>query len=1102
MKNEQKQHLLRCIIKIPRLFIASIFVLIVCGISLNANAQDNKSDILIELNLVNVPIKRVFSEIEKQSNWRFFYNTELLNTKKPISINIKSMDIEKIVQSCIYGLDLEYEIKPGNTIIIRKFRKNISSKQKTNFTIKGKVLDKTTGEPLVGATLIAKENDNNVNGTSTSVNGTFEIIIHKNVTNILVSFMGYVSKEIAIKKQKEITIYLNKDVQSMGDAVVTGYFNKPKSTFTGAVTQITRQEIQKFGKANIINILSQVDPTFKIKENNEMGSNPNQLPDFFIRGEGSFLGGSNIPTFIVDGYEVSLQYVFDMDIDRIESLSILKDASATIHYGSRAANGVVVIETRRPKSGELRVNYINRTGLSVPDLSDYNLMNAKEKLEFERLAGVYTSDDPKKQHRLNKVYNEIATDIAKGVDTYWLSQPLRNALSHSHSIYISGGDKKVTYGLSANYDDKAGVMKKSNRYTYGVAFDLTYRVKDKINIRNNLSYRTTKSKNSPYGRFSNYASANPYSPIDVKNFDQHETYRHYNYLYNAKLAHRDENNIGTVVNNTSLDLWITDKLRLKSSFSLSKSLGSGEFYESPLSSLYTGKSADKRGYVRVSNNKSFSYDFSSTLTYTLSHKKHVLYSGIGINIQDREENSNTYSVSGFLDERFNDIRFALRFAEGSKPTSTDGISRLVGFMGNANYSYDNRYFTDLSIRMDGSSKYGANDKFGSFWSLGVGWNIHKEAFMQDFDWLEELKLRGSMGVTGNQNFDPTMAKTIFQYYIPDFYYQSLGAYFSQYGNVNLKWQRGVKRNIGLDLRFMNRRLSFSFDYYNDKTQGLLLPVTVAPSLGFSSYTENYGEQINNGYEFRLNMVILRDKDFDLAFYVSGTHNKNKIVKISNVLAKLNKDNNSDENLFTKPISLYEEGESLTTLKVVRSMGIDPETGKELYLTKDGKITDVWNYKDKVKVGDTSPKIIGNFGTNFIWRNLSFSMNFRYSIGSQLYNNTLASRVEGVEPHINADIRVLEERWKKPGDITFYKNIADRSVSNASSRFVQDNNYLELSNASIFYRFDKRLIKKLGFSDLRVGFNMNDLFYISTIKRERGLYYPYARQFTFTLNLNI
>ena len=237
--------------------------------------------------------------------------------------------------------------------------------------------------------------------------------------------------------------------------------------------------------------------------------------------------------------------------------------------------------------------------------------------------------------------------------------------------------------------------------------------------------------------------------------------------------------------------------------------------------------------------------------------------------------------------------------------------------------------------------------------------------------------------------------------------------------------------------------------------------------------------------------------------VSGTRNRNRVEKISSVLAVLNTENHTqaDETTLQRPIAMYEEGESRTAIKVVRSLGINPASGRELFLTRANTVTEKWDYRDKVTVGDTEPDLEGNISTNLIWKQFSVNILLRYAFGGQVYNTTLSERVEGASPYANADRRVLTERWRNPGDVSFYKDIADRSVSYATSRFVQDNNYLELRNISLSYRFAPELLKPWGISNARVALNTSDLFHLSTVKRERGIDYPFARQFTFSLNLN-
>ena len=1050
--------------------------------------------------LKNASLKEVIHELKRLGGYDFVYRDANLETFARRDVNFQQATLDRVMEDCLKGTGLEYAVN-GQTIVIRKQRPESPGQEMRK--VKGKVTDEQ-GVPLPGVTIMIK---GTTLGTATDAEGKYQldVPVSGNVT-LAFSFVGMKPQEVTVGNAAVVDVKLESDSETLDDVVVTGYFNKSKDSFTGAVTQVKREELRKFGNVNLIEALKMVDPAFKIKENNEMGSDPNTLPDFFVRGEGSFMGNSNVPTFIVDGYEVSLQRVFDMDMDRIESLTILKDASATILYGSRAANGVVVIETRRPADGKFSVAYSNRTSLSVADLTDYDLMDAREKLEYEQKAGLFDETLASKE-----LLEYIKTNVYRGVHTDWLAQPVRNAVSHSHSLYLEGGNNAVVYGLGANYNRNNGVMKKSFREVLGVSFDLTYRIREKINIRNSFEYSQTKIQNSPYGSFSDYAAANPYNPIYNDEGKMMKTYKNHigkstslpqyqNPMYNASLPYKDEEQITMITDNLSVDYFFTPELRFKGSAALTKTLDHSDKYLSPNHTSFTSTDATKKGSYTKGAGNGFSYNINATLNYTLQAGRHLLFSGVGVNVVENKSKTSSFTATGFLDERFNEIEFAATYLDGSKPGGSEGKDRMIGFLGNVNYSFDNRYFVDLSGRIDGSSKYGKDKRFAPLWSAGIGWNINNEHFLEGADWLTRLTIRGSIGLTGNQNFDPYVARTTMQFDMDQVYYQALGASFMAFGNKDLEWQRSKKRNIGLDLEILQRRLTLRFDY-DDRTSGLLLPVSVTPSLGFASYTENMGEQSNKGYEFDLNAVVIRNKHFDWAVNFSGTHNKNRIEKISEALRALNNTNNADVSRQTQPISMYEEGESLNAIKVVRSLGINPANGKELFLTRKGEITEEWDYRDKIVAGCTDPELEGNIGTNLIWKNFTLNVLFHYSFGGQVYNSTLASRVEGADPAANADKRVLEQRWQQPGDHTFYKDIADRSVSKATSRFVQDYNYLELSNISLSYRFDPRLLKKIGFSALRIGLNSNNLFYASTVKRERGLDYPFARQFTFSLNLN-
>ncbi|MDR1415032.1 MAG: SusC/RagA family TonB-linked outer membrane protein [Odoribacteraceae bacterium] len=1054
--------------------------------------------------LKNASFKEIINEIKRVSHYDFVYSDADVSAFARRDVSARGLTIDALLTACLRGTGLTYTVS-DRTIVIRK--EQVAAAQRA---VTGLVTD-TRGEPLPGATIRIK---GTTIGVATDNDGRYKLTLPEGDATLTFSFIGMIPRDIDAGTRAVIDITMEEESTAIDEVVVTGYFERSKSTFTGAFTSVKREDLRAFGNANLLDALQMIDPSFKIRENNERGSDPNSLPDFFVRGESSFMGNSNIPTFIVDGHEVSLRQVFDMDIDRIESLNILKDASATIHYGSRAANGVVVIETRRPVGGKFTVSYANRTTLSLPDLSGYHLLNAREKLEYEIAAGLFSSDDPARQHVLEKQLEYYKKNVDRGVNTDWLSQPTRASVSHTHSIYAEGGSDAVIYGIGANYGRNAGVIKKSYRENLGLTFDLTYRIRNKVTIRNSFSYGQVNVQNSPYGSFADYAKANPYNPIRdeaglIRSYPVHlgmdTTMTQYNNpLYNASLPYKDSERVTDISDNLSVDYFITPALRYKGSINLAKSSSDKDKYLSPDHSSFLAESNPlKRGSYTITDGESFSYNINSVLSYSMEMDKHRLYGGAGINVVQSRSSSRAFTGIGFLDDRFNEIGFAMAYPEGGRPTGTEGTERMIGFLGNANYSYDDRYFVDLSGRVDGSSKYGKDKRYAPLWSAGIGWNLHEEKFIPKIRDLNRLTLRASIGVTGNQQFDPYMAKTMLRYSPSYTYYQSTGALFVGYGNKALEWQRSLKRNIGADVDLLDRRLSLRLDYYNDRTNGLLLPVSVPPSLGFTTYTENFGEQSNRGFEFDVNVVIIRRPALDWAVNINGTHNKNRVERISSVLAALNTSNhaNASKTQLARPIAMYEEGESLSAIKVVRSLGINPANGKEIYLTRDGAVTETWDYRDKITAGDTEPTLQGNIATNIIAGRFSINAVARYAFGGQLYNSTLAERVEGADPRVNADERVLKERWKKPGDYSFYKNIADRTPSLATSRFVQNNNYFELANLSVAYRVNPALLKRYGITSARLGLNAGNLLYLSTIKRERGIDYPFARQFTFSLNLN-
>ena len=1096
-------------------------VFLVCILSFPAFSAAFSQEGSISFEAKDMKVEEIVKHVRNLSGYKFLFNHEELKTAGTKSVKFDRSPIQDVMNEVLKGTGLTYRIEK-EVIVIYPSTEKVRDEEKKSFTVKGKVVDEKR-QSLPGVAVILK---GTTFGVTTDLEGDFSLVI-PDTTNaeFQFSFVGMVTKVIPYKEIPKAAwvIVLQEDIQEVDEVVVTGLLTRKKSGFAGTTTMITKQELAKVSTGNIFTTISAIDAGFKINENNLEGSNPNALPDFTIRGKGSFQNGSTSPIFIVDGFEVSAQKVFDMDINRIESITLLKDASATILYGSRASNGVIVIETTAPQPGKLRVTYDFKPTIGIVDLTGYDLMNAREKLQYEKEAGLYYQEvsvgyedyDRQEQAKLDDQYYEKYKNIVEGVDTYWLSQPVESSFSHAHSIFVEGGADNVRYGIDASYNQNKGVMKGSGRDRLGLGFTLIYRIKDKVTIRNYMSYGHTKAYNSPYGSFSTYGTLNPYERIYDENGELIAKLSDgtTNPLYDAFLPNRSFTKTQEFTEQLSVDWFIKDGLRLKGQISIVKGETSGEDYKSPFSAEFLNTTYNsetrlqeylpisKRGYLSMTDGSSLGYNGNITLNYnTQFGEKHILYAGIGCEVKQEDSNSHGFTLTGFPDDRYSDPAFAIQFKENSRASSDESKSRSIGFFANGNYIFDDRYFADLSVRIDGSSKFGADKRFAPFWSVGAGWNVHNEKFFKSTN-VSMLKLRYSYGVTGNQEFSAYQSQTMFQFNTDRLYNSSVSAVLMGYGNPDLEWQNQYQSNFGLDFGYAKDRIRLQFNYYLKKTQGLLTKITVAPSLGLpdDNYTANLGEIQNKGIEVNLNAVIIRNrkKELEWSVMLQAANNKNKIMKISKALKTVNDENNANTEI---PGAVYEEGESMSAIKAVRSLGIDPTTGKELFVKKNGELTYTWNAEDKVICGDTEPKVFGNFGTNLYWKDWNLNMVFKYNLGADYYNSTLAQRVEGADPTKNADRRVLKDRWKEPGQHALYKNITEYKTTYISSRFVQKENTVQLSTLSLSYEMKKEWISKYGMNSLRLSFYMNDVFRASTVKNERGIDYPFQRSFVFGLNV--
>ena len=988
-----------------------------------------------------------------------------------------------------------------------------------NVVLKGKVMDSADGYPLIGVSVIV---EGKKYGTITDLDGTYELSIPKQQCDVIFSYVGYDEKVLHYNLKNEsafskIVMYMN--ATQLADVVVTGVYERKKESFTGASATFKSDQLKSVGTANVLQSLSTLDPSFKMMESTQFGSNPNVMPEIEIRGKTSVVGlkeeygtDPNQPLFILDGFETSIETIMNLNMNRVASVTILKDAASTAIYGSKASNGVVVIETKAPARGRLQLSYKGDFGLSLADLSDYNLMNAREKLEFETLAGVYKDNtgNPYAQLRLDDLRNQRLLEIERGVDTYWLSEPIRPGFTHKHNIYAEGGEDKIRYGIGLSAGNVAGVMKGSDRETLEGNVDLIYRT-GKFQFSNKLSINWLDVSN-PTVSFAEYAYANPYyrkynadGGIDKYLYYPEEGVDDYpvsNPLWNAHLNNWDTASGFGFTNNFIFEWFVTEELRFRTKFGLTKQDDDEQTRLSPLHTQFDDMGETEKGLYTNTQINELIYEGDVALTYgKLFAKKHMVNAVGGFNFSSTKRQVYGYSAIGFTDDQFDAPSFANGYPVGGSPSYSESLKRAASFYINGGYAYSERYLIDFNYRLDGASMFGTGNRFRNTWSVGTGWNIHKEAFMQNNDFFSLMKLRGSVGNPGNQNFSAYQAFSTYKFngWMTNIF--GTGVILNALGNPDLAWQETTNYDLGLDLTFWKDRINATFDYYWKYTDPLLAVITTPGSMGVTSVAMNAGSQKTRGWEatLRVSPVYRPSEGIMWNITANATSARSEYANIGNSFNALNESGKTSLVGTTR----YYDGGSPTAIWAVRSAGIDPATGKELFIKKDGSYSFTYDVNDEVVVGDTQPRIEGLLGTSLYFKGLSVGCYLRYRWGGQVFNASLFQKVENIgtqEIYNNQDKRALYDRWSENNREAYFKGISLVQRTEKSSRFVMDDNSLVGESFNIGYEFPDRLIRKARIGALNVQLNMTDIFRATSVRVERGIDYPFARTVTMSLGI--
>jgi TonB-linked SusC/RagA family outer membrane protein len=1120
----------------------------------------------ITLNLQKTSIIELTKAIEAQTDYVFLYNEDKLPNNK-ITINVKNASIDEVLSKYFRTAGVNYRIVDKNITLAPNQKANVQTELKSGpqklVNVQGTVRD-SLGNPLsqvnVKLESISKttfEAPDNAEINKTTVTQTSS---HIAVTNgkgyylltsvpekavIVFSAVGYVTKRVVIPVTAEkelnqtLNVVLREEVRSLNEVTVnTGIYTRKSNSYTGSTLVIKGEDLKKVGNANFFQSLKNISPSM-VLDNFAAGSNPNAMPEIQLRGtstfplntddlasglKGNYVKSPNEPLFILDGFETSAERLFDLDMNRIESVTILKDAASKALYGSKAANGVIVIETKKLTAGRARVTYNNSLDIELPDLTSYNLTNSLEKLEAERIDGFYVPSgrtSPEQHIAGQQLYNARKKLAMEGLDTYWMAKPLQNGVGQKHALAVELGGANLNAIADVSYRDVTGAMIGSNRETISGNVTTSYRLNNLL-FRNIMSAISGKSVESPYGQFSEYAMMNPYWRAENANGTipfyaevGSNGISYVNPLFNSTINSNNSASYFNFVNNFYLEWTMLPGLKATTRLGIDVKNNKGdEFYPAGHTQFanYFGDDVLRKGSYQVNNGNETRLSGDLNVNYAKEIGKHFLFGNIGFNISERDNNELIHIVEGFPSDRMENIMFARNYKFESRPTGIDVINRELGVLGAVSYMFDNRFLSDFTFRTNASSQFGSNKLWAKFWSLGLGWNLHNEAFMSGQSLFKTFKLRGSLGATGNSNFSRNSSIATYTYFQNAFYQNFPGSSLASLANADLQWESKFDYNAGADIAMGN--LNLRFDYYEAFTEHLIAPISTVPSTGFSAVNENLGKVKNSGIELYASYLVLNRGGNFLSLNAGLETNKNKIVDLSaamksynTAMGKIAADQGN-----SVPVKKYEDGMSMNAIWVVPSLGIDPATGNEIYVDRDGMTTFNWNANDMVVGGNSNPDYQGTLGFSGEYKGIGLNVVARYLGGGQLYNQTLVDRVENVDMNYNVDKRVLTGRWSVPGQPALFKRLGQYSIptedgsttpaqakTRATSRFVQDRNEIIVSAVNLYYQFNPLVARRLGMERLRAGFNMNELATFSTIRLERGTSYPFARTLSFNLS---
>ena len=951
------------------------------------------------------------------------------------------------------------------------------------YQVTGHIISAEDNQPMIGVSVLEK---GTTNGVITDINGNYSITVTKSPATLQFSYVGMKTIDKQVTASTRINLTMENDAQMVEEVVVVAYGVRKKGTIAGSVSTVKAEKMEDVPAPSFDQALQGQAPGLMVLSDS---GEPSKAATFRIRGTNSINSGKD-PLFILDGVAISSSDFNTISPNDIESISVLKDASSTSIYGARASNGVVVITSKRGRMGEAaKVTFRTQLGFSQLASKDWDQMNTDERIQFEKEVGLDKGQDYEKLSKTNinwldKVYNDTA--------------PLQN-----YELSVNGGTEKLNYYVSGSYYDQDGIAVGSTFERVGFRANVEAKANKWLKIGTNSMFAYQEVEQSDDGEYALWA------PISASFF----MLPYWNpYKEDGSLALQDDGSWkGTTENPLA---WMANnplsnkKYKLLSTFYAEVTPVKNLTIRSQLSADYGHTTSFYQSFPSYKPNNNYggaqrsSFDMLNLMITNTANYRFMLNDVHSFNFMVGQEGEN-YHYEGFqLTTRGQTNDILTNLASGSTASSwSDPVTEysFLSFFARGEYNYDDRYYADFSIRGDGSSRFGTDNHWGAFWSVGFMWNLRKEKFMQKYDWLTNAQIAVNTGTSGNSSINnyEHLALVSGGYK----YDNESGIAISQLGNEELSWESTWATNVALHLGFIDR-INLDVEFYNKKTTNMLMAVPISyTSTGFGTRWDNVGAMRNRGVEINVGADVLRIKDFKWNVNANVSYNKNEITELYNGVT---------EYVASDTGRMVAVGHPLGEFYLNRYAGVNPINGDALWYTKDGEITTEYNESDKVMLGKThEAPWQGGFGTTLSWKGFSLSAQFTWVADRWMLNNDrVFQESNGLFSAYNQSKRMLYDRWKKPGDVT---DIPRYGVTpQLDSRFLEDASFLRLKNLMLSYTFPQKWLKRTSFlNSARIYAQGQNLLTFTNFtgmdpESTSNVYkaqYPMSRQFTFGLEVS-